>query len=166
MFELDTGSSKLTIKIINYIPKEQRALNNELPNWAGFYVKVKTPIVTFESAISDVMSAEIDMLKTELNEFLSGNMKEVKYYEPIEGPFNIVMYPKGRHYGNYYDNKGNILILKEMELSIRIPDDNYLSEASIKFVLDERECNRFLNYLNNLVNTKYDPSYDEDKDKN
>lgn len=159
MFSLDKGSSKLDIKFINYVGEEKRK-NPEFATWAGFYVKVTTPIVAFESSIVDVMSAEIDDLKQLLKDFLFNNMKEITYYEPIEEPFNVVFYPKGRK--TTYDNKGKIINLKELELSIRIPDSNYLSDISVKYVLNVKESSELLNYLDNLINEDYNYKYDEE----
>jgi hypothetical protein len=147
MFELDKGSSKLIFKFENYVKEEER--NDDTP-WPGIYAEVDTPIATFETAISDIMYAEIDNIRDLLESFLHDEMEEVYYYEPMEESFNMVFYPKGRLFGRTYDDTGNLIEEKEIEMSIRIPDDVYLSDASIKFVLNDEDVERLYDYIKNL----------------
>jgi len=147
MFELDRGTSKLSIAIENYVKEEER--NDETP-WPGFHAVVETPIVDFESAISDIMYAELDSLTELLGSLLKDEIEEVTYFEPMDEEFNMVIFPKGRLYGIAYDDTGVPIEEKEIELSIRIPDENYLSDASVKFVLNDEDIEKLHDYLKNL----------------
>lgn len=147
MFELDRGTTKLVFKFENYVKEEDR---NEDTPWPGVYAEVDTPIVTFESIVSDIMYTEIEGIRDLLESFLADDMEDVYYYEPMEESFNMVFYPKGRLFGKAYDDTGNLIEEKEIELSIRIPDENYLSDASVKFVLNDEDIEKLHDYLKNL----------------
>ena len=147
MFELKDDTSSLVIKIEGYIKEENRT---EEDGWPGFYSKVTTPLFSFETRFSDIMNSEVDIIKDMLKELLDGSSNEIKYFEVLDEAFNMVIYPKGRFYGKVYDSNNQLLEVKEIELSIRIPNEDYLSSTSVKYLLNEEDIKRLYDYLNNL----------------
>ncbi len=148
MFEIEKTGSKLSIEFINYIKEKDRETSDT--NWAGIHIIVSTNLFSFETKNSDILSSEVDEIDDLLLDILNSDMKEIKYYEIIEEALNFVFYPKGRYYGQAYDDKGNLLESKEVELSVRIPDEDYLSDASVKFVLSKDDILMLHTYIKNL----------------
>jgi len=147
MFEYSDNDSKLIFKIEGYKKEEDRTDEDA---WPGCYFKVETPIVSFESTIADIMNTEVEDLREKIKALLNKETLNITYYESADEIFNMVMYPKGRLFGTLYDNNGVLIEKPEIEFSIRIPNQDYLSNTSVKFVLDEYNIVKLCEYLYSL----------------
>ena len=153
MFKLDQGKTKLEFWFQGYEAPEHRYHGDD-DSWAGFHAIVTTEAFSFESNGSDVESCAIDSFEKLLNDFLNGKMDENRIFSPIEEGFEIHFYPKGKFYGQVYDSKNNLIIKKEAELSVYIPEDNWFSPASIKFVLDEEDVKQLHEYIKHIISNE------------
>lgn len=155
MFELDYKTIKLKLWIQGYDAPEHR-YNGDDDSWAGFHAEVTTKYFSFESHGTDIESSSVDHLKDMLEKFLNNQMSKEEYYSPIEEGFNIRFFPKGIEYGYIYDSKNNLIEKKEIELSIAIPDEDWISDfAFVKFKLDDEETKQFYDYICNVINNEH-----------
>jgi hypothetical protein len=155
MFKLDQGKTKLEFWFQGYEAPEHRYHGDD-DSWAGFHAEVSTKHFSFESHGTDIESSSVDHLKDMLEKFLNNQMPKEEYYSPIEEGFNIRFFPKGTEYGYIYDSKNNLIEKKEIELSIAIPDEDWISDfAFVKFKLDEEETKQFYDYICNVINNEH-----------
>lgn len=157
MFVLDHKTIKLNFWFQGYEAPEHR-YNGDDDSWAGFHAEVKTQKFEFESHSTDIESASIDYLKKLLEDFLNNKMDKVMYYSPVEEGFSIRFYPKGTDYGflKHYDKNKKLIEDKEVELSIAVPDEDWVSPyVSVKFILDEDETKQLYEYICHVINNEH-----------